>query len=257
MWFPAGLSARLWGQRIRRPFSNKTTSAILHFSPLVKPYPPEAFRGNANPEMEWHTAEACVQAANQAAAPAVWLGGVEPLLHPTIGKVTTALEQSRRYVFLDTGGCDLRKRVHEFQPSSRFFFAFQLCTEEIVRGGETGRIAMQRVSEALRIVKLSGFYACAHVIVGEQASVSETGRLLAALKARRFDGIVVSSGQDSTLPLRDSIHGKKIAEIRERIPSWRWRRFSQLLEASCLWTTDAKEPSDIQASGADACEESA
>lgn len=257
MRFPAGLSARLWGRRIRRPFGNKTTPAILHFSPLVKRYPPDALRENANPETEWHTPEACVQAANQAAAPAVWLGGVEPLLHPSIGKVTTALEQSRRYVFLDTSGTDLRKRVHEFQPASRFFFAFQLCTEEIAPGYEARGIAMQRVSEALRIVKLSGFCACAHVIVGAQTSVAETVRLFAALEASRFDGIVVSSAPDSTLPPRNSIHGKKLAEIRERVPSWRWKKFSQLLEASCAGTADAKEPSDVQARGSDACEESA
>jgi hypothetical protein len=257
MWFPVGLNARLWSQSIIKPFSRKPTSAIFHFSPLVKYFPPGARFESGVPETEWHTPEACVQAAKQTGSPAVWLGGVEPLLHPAVGKVTTALEQSGRYVFLDTRGADLRKRVHEFQPASRFFFAFQLSGDEIAENGGAVNRAFQSVAELLRIVKLSGFHACAHLVVSEQTSPVVAGPLFRSLETSLFDGIVVSSGGAPAGPARDMILGKKVAEITEMIPSKRWRKLSRILEASYLQAVTAKEQPSVQARGTDACEESA
>jgi hypothetical protein len=113
------------------------------------------------------------------------------------------------------------------------------------------------VTEALRIVKLSGFYACAHVLVGEQTSVDEIGRLFPALEARRFDGIVVSSGGSCAGAASDTILGNKLTETTEMIPSRRWRKLSRTLEASYLQTSAVKEQPNAQPRGADACEESA
>lgn len=257
MWFPTGLSARLWGHRISHAFSSKPAPAIFHLSPFVRHFPPSSRFEDAIPETEWHTPETCVQAAKQAGAPAVWLGGVEPLLHPAIGKVATALEESERYVFLHTSAVDLRKRIHEFRPTPQFFFAFKLGGEDAAQGQRIGQGASQKVIDALRVIKLSGFFACVHVSVGEQTRTSDIARLFDSLEASRVDGIAVSSGGASPDAARDTMLGKKLAEIRDLIPLSRWREFSQLLEASYLQTSAVKEQPNMQARGADACEESA
>jgi hypothetical protein len=257
MWFPAALSARLWGQRISRPFRGKPAPAIFHFSPLVRHFPPGALFEGVVPETEWHTPEACVQAANEVGAPAVWLGGVEPLLHPAIGKVTTALAQTGRYVFLDTAGADLRMRIHEFQPAERFFFAFQLSGDEIAQGVRAGCSDLQNVTEVLRIVKLSGFFACVHLVVGAQTSVAAMEPFFRMLEASRVDGIAASSGGASAGLASDAILGKRLAEITEIIPSRQWRKLSRILEASYLQTATVRERPNIEARGTDACEESA
>jgi hypothetical protein len=186
----------------------------------------------------------------------VWIGGVEPLLHPAIGKVTTALMQSGRYVFVDTSGGDLRKRVHEFQPAERLFFAFQLRGDEAAHGSKGGSRALQNVSEALRIVKLSGFLACVHLIVRAKTSVAEMEPLFRSLETSRVDGIAVSSGGASASDASDTAFGKKIAKIAGLIPSRPWRKLSRMLEASYLQTASARELAGVRTRGADACEES-
>jgi hypothetical protein len=257
MRFPAGLTARLWGQRISQSFHSKPDPAILYLSPFVKRFPSSSRYEGAVPGNEWHTPEACVQAADQAGARVVWLGGTEPLLHPAIGKVTTALVQSGRYVFLDTGAADLRKRVHEFQPAERFFFAFQLCGDDVACPGGAENGGFQNVTEALRVVKLSGFFACVHVCAGARTSAPEMGRLFASLEASRVDGIVVSSGGACATLARDAMLSQKAAEITGMIPARRWRKFSRMLEVSYLRTTSLEEQPNVRARSADACEESA
>jgi hypothetical protein len=257
MWFPVGLSARLCGQIIAQPFRSNPAPAIFHFSPGLGHLLPESLQESAASETEWHTPEACVQAAKQAGSPAVWLGGMEPLLHPAIGRVTAALEKSGRYVFLDTSGSDLPKKVHEFRPAERFFFAFRASCDDVAQDGGAHDGAFHNVNQALRIVKLSGFFACVHVIVSAQTSSPAVLSLLRLLEASRADGITVSSGGAYAGPSRDAVLGQKLSEITEMVPSWRWRDFSRTLEASYLQTSAAKEESNMQARGADACEESA
>jgi len=257
MWFPAGLSTRLWGHKFSQVLRGKRSPAIFQLSPLVRHFAPGVRFESAIPEAAWHTPEACVQAANQVGAPVVWIGRVEPLLHPGIGKVTTALAQSGRHVFLDTSGQDLRKRVHEFQPGERFFFAFQLGDSEVAYRGKGNSRAFQSVIEALRIVKLSGFFACVHLIVGTQTPVAEMEPLFRSLETSRVDGIAVSSDGASASDASDTAFGKKIAEITGMIPSRPWRKLSRMLEASYPQTAGVQEQAGVRTRGTDACEESA
>ena len=257
MRFPLALSARLSAQKISRTFGGKRAPLIFHFSPLVSHLPPDTRLDSVFPETAWHTPEAGVQAANLAQAPAVWLGGVEPLLHPGIGKVTTALEQSGRYVFLETGGADLRKRIHEFRPDPRFFFAFQISGDEVTGNPTAAERALRTVSETVRMVRLSGFFACAHLVVGAQTSVSEASRLFQALAQSNIDGLLVSSGGGCSGAASTAILNEKLREVRNAIPSRRWRKFSSLLDDSYPRAAPVKEPSHLQAREAGTCGESA
>src|SRR5207245_410781 len=54
-------------------------------------------------------------------SPVVWIGGSEPLHHPGISHLVRAITQTGHFVFLETDGTLLRRRIHEFQPVSRLF----------------------------------------------------------------------------------------------------------------------------------------
>src|SRR5258708_6921459 len=72
-------------------------------------------------------------------SPVVWIGGSEPLYHPGIAHLVRAITHSGHFVFLETDGTLLRRRMHEFQPVSRLFLTLRL---------EPG--APRRTSSALR-----------------------------------------------------------------------------------------------------------
>src|SRR5215510_14403911 len=45
----------------------------------------------------------------------VWIGGSELLIHPGMGHFVRAIARSGYFVFLETNGTLLRRRIHEFQ----------------------------------------------------------------------------------------------------------------------------------------------
>ena len=59
-------------------------------------------------------------------SPVIWIGGSEPLCHPGIAHLVRAITQSGHFVFLETTGTFLRRRIHEFQPVSRLFLTVRL-----------------------------------------------------------------------------------------------------------------------------------
>jgi len=175
---------------------------------------------------QWLSPEECVRLAG--ASPVLWLGGSEPLLHPEIGEVASALVQSGRHVFLHTSGVDLRKRIHEFRPQSRLFFAVEFAGRAGVHDARAGRPgAFSRAMESIRAAKLSGFLVCAHVTVDAQTGVCGIDELFETLDEKDVDGFVVSSGgaRHSAALVR------KLEEIRGIIRHGGWEQFSVLLES--------------------------
>src|SRR5713101_3140205 len=59
-------------------------------------------------------------------SPVVWIRGSEPLYHPGIAHLVRAITQNGHFVFLETDGALLRRRIHEFQPVSRLFLTVRL-----------------------------------------------------------------------------------------------------------------------------------
>ena len=120
MKFPILLSLDLLRSKVFRAFvSGRDSATIFHLSPAV-------FSSSNQKEID---AESDPNAAvmeipasiiSQTAAPVLWLGGEEPLQHPVIGRISAALNQAGRNVFLHTGGVRLRQRIHEFRPGELF-----------------------------------------------------------------------------------------------------------------------------------------
>lgn len=228
MRFPLRLAATLYSQKFSR---GSRSTPILFFSPLINHFGPIPQQEEVTPDFAWQTPEACVAAANRSRACVVWLGHAEPLLHPSIGKVVSALLQAGRYVFLHTSGFGLRKRIHEFQPHPCFFLALEAPNPDIP--GISSQAASQLFVEAIFGAGLSGFNRCAHVSVNAQTNAAQTAQLFDSLKAKGLEGFVVSSGCPPKTISDDSAF-RRLTEIRNAIPSRGWRNFSLILENSFL-----------------------
>jgi len=258
MRFPVRLCADLLRVIVSKHFSGGASSPIFRLSPLATRLANTDRLDEQSPEVAWYSPRECVRLADSQRAPVVWVGGVEPMLHPEIGKVASALTSSGRHVFVHTSGTGWRKRIHEFAPISRLFLAFEFGGMEAVHD----RIVQQpgcflRSLEAISAAKLSGFLVCAHVTVTGQTDPTEIGQLFEFLDARDVDGFVVSSGGNQTGPSTRSAVQEKLPEVRALVRSSRWTRFSQLLESSYSEPGAAPEFQEISSGQADACEESA
>src|SRR6516164_317936 len=66
------------------------------------------------------TVAQAVAAIEESGAPMVSIAGGEPLLHPEIDKMTQALLDRRRYVYLCTNALLLERKLDRFTPHSRF-----------------------------------------------------------------------------------------------------------------------------------------
>jgi len=195
-----------------------------------------------------------VQAAEKAGAVAVWLGGTEPLFHPAIGEITSALTDVGFYVFLHTSGVGLRKRIHEFKPVDQLFLAVEipLGADSQSSIASSQSVSLSTALEAVRVARLSGFHLCAHLTVPDAIDTADLSSQIHLLASQRVDGLVISSASSqSAVALRAAT---------ELIPSLAWRHFSRLLQSSyqdAVSLIDSQPASGSQTQPAEACEESA
>jgi MoaA/NifB/PqqE/SkfB family radical SAM enzyme len=258
MRFPVRLSAELFRTKVSRRLSGLASPPIFQLSPLVTHPANAAQVGEESPEHEWRSPSECLHLVESQRVPIVWLGRAEPMLHPEIGSVTSALISSGRHVFLHTGGAEVRKRMHEFAPVPRLFFTFEFAGREDVHDRFVEQPgSFRRNMEGIRVAKLSGFYVCAHVTVTDETDPAEIGQLFEFLDARDVDGFIVSSGGNQNFPSASDAAQEKLPEVRALVRCSRWTNFSLLLECSYTESATAPEGKEFAGGQAGACEESA
>lgn len=229
MHFPLRLRADLFRYRLLCALSSPAGAPIFRLSPLATHFSKQQHADASAADRQCLSPDECVRLSGSVASPVVWLGGFEPLQHPEIGEVTSALVQSGRHVFLHTSGVGLRKRIHEFHPHSRLFFAVEFAGREDVQdAGAASAGAFSLAMESIRAAKLSGFLVCAHVTVDAQTDVCGIDELFETLDEKGVDGFVVSSGGAG----RSAALARKLNEIRGIIRRSGWEHFSVLLESS-------------------------
>jgi hypothetical protein len=159
----------------------------------------------------------------------VWIAGSEPLEHPGIARFSNVLAASGRQVFLQTSGAELKRRLHEFQPSSRFWFALRFDAHQPSsdrRASDEGEFHIGR--EALRSARLSGFFTCAHLIFHPGTLSTDLERLHGELKPLDIDGILITSS--ATAPEL----AQQASALRRRLLRAPWGLFSRLVESAAL-----------------------
>jgi hypothetical protein len=147
-------------------------------------------------------------------SPVVWIGGSEPLNHPGTAHLVRAITGSGHFVFLETDGTLLRRRIHEFQPVPRLFLTVRFDAAAQLHASNNLRPRSSELAvEGLRAAQLSGLPAIAGLI-----------QFAHSLDA---DGIVITSangGADAAAVER------KTAEARKLVGSKWWESFSRLVE---------------------------
>ena len=72
------------------------------------------------------TVEQCLNALAECGAPIVSICGGEPMIYPHLGVLVREILKRKKHIYLCTNGMFIRKRLHEFTPSSRLFFNVHL-----------------------------------------------------------------------------------------------------------------------------------
>jgi hopanoid biosynthesis associated radical SAM protein HpnH len=135
----------------------------------------------------------CLQSVEDAGAPIVSICGGEPLIYPEIGALVRGILKRRKHIYLCTNGMFIRKRLHEFRPSSRFFFNVHLDGLE-----ETHDLAVERQGvfkaaiDGILAAKRAGFLVCTNTTIYKETNLDEIDRLLAYLTKLQVDGFMLS-----------------------------------------------------------------
>ncbi len=166
-------------------------------------------------------------------SPVVWIGGMEPLLHPGISHLVRAITKTGHFVFLETDGVHLRRRIHEFQPVSRLFLTVRLeagAQSSTSRSRRAG--AFELAAEGIRAARLSGFLICVHARVQVETELGEVAKLIRYAHSHDVDGIVITAengGSNSAKTEAEALR-RKAAEARKLIGSKWWESFSRLVQ---------------------------
>jgi molybdenum cofactor biosynthesis enzyme MoaA len=183
-------------------------------------------------------------------SPVVWIGGSEPLHHPGVAHLVRAITGSGHFVFLETDGTMLRRRIHEFQPASQLFLAVRLEPGAQLRMSKSPRAtAWELAAEGIRAARLSGFLICVHARVHAQTELAAMAVLIQFARSLEVDGMVVTSADtvsDCATPDAVALH-QKTAEARKLIGSKWWEFFSRLVEPVVSGEQDAAE--NVEESG--------
>ena len=148
----------------------------------------------------------------------VWIGGAEPLQRPEMARYVNTLAAAGREVFLHTEGILLRRRIHEFRPSSRFRFV--LTFDELTPSGDAA------VREAIRVAKLSGFLTCAVTPLRAARQLDVLAKMHAELHKLDLDGyLIVPAKPNPEL-------NRALLATRRLLLNRRWRRLSEMLDAT-------------------------
>ena len=161
-------------------------------------------------------------------SPVIWIGGSEPLLHPGIAHLVRAIAGSGHFVFLETDGTLLRRRIHEFQPMPRLLLTVRLEPALKAHAPSAFELAM----EGIRAARLSGFLICGHARVRPETELGETADVIQFARSLDVDGIVVTPANDGL----NSAHSgtvallRKTEEARKLIGGTWWESFSRMVE---------------------------
>jgi hypothetical protein len=219
MRFPLRLTAKLAKTRITRIWRTSQSAPLIEFID-----PTEVLHVGSTHPVSHQKMEGMIASH----APAVWIGGTEPLNHPGIAHFVLANALSGHFVFLETNGVLLRRRIHEFQPLPSVFLTVRLDARRAP--------AFELAVEGIRAARLSGFFTVVHSVVGEDMDKGELNGLSAFLSELQVDGwlITVASPGDEAI--------RKAGEARSLIPSRSWRHFSEHVERMLLSSAKARKP---------------
>ncbi len=137
--------------------------------------------------------EECLKAVDEAGAPIVSICGGEPMIYPEIGKLTRAILRRRKNIYLCTNGMFIKKRLHEFRRTSRFFFNVHLDGLEATHDKAVERDGVFKAAvEGIRAAKEAGFLVCTNTTIFKETDIDEIDALYTYLAKLGVDGFLLS-----------------------------------------------------------------
>jgi molybdenum cofactor biosynthesis enzyme MoaA len=257
MRFPLRLTADVALSLVARAMRvNKTPALVLQVAPDGKFYASFGAADSNGQPANGRIAEFNANSARQCESPIIWLGGCEPLEHAAVPRMTSDLTRAGRHVFLQTNGVLLRRRIHEFQPSSRLHLTIPFHGLEESHDLLTGRPGAYHIAmEAIRAARLSGFLICAQIVLHPGSPPGELAQLHHDLRNAHVDGMLVSPAELTTDMQR------RVTKARSQFLSRRWTLVSRLLDSVALRApirnhSEVARKDFLESAAAD-CEESA
>jgi hopanoid biosynthesis associated radical SAM protein HpnH len=178
------------------------------------------------------TVEQCLAAADDCGAPVVSICGGEPTIYPELPRLVRELLARKRHIYLCTHGMFIRRRLHEFRPSSRFFFNVHLDGLEATHDACVERPGVFREAiEAIKAAKAAGFLVCSNTTIYKQTDLREIAELFGYLQTLGVDGFMLSPAYSYV-----AVEEKELFMTRAQIHA-KFREASRLLEQFNLMTS--------------------
>jgi hopanoid biosynthesis associated radical SAM protein HpnH len=178
------------------------------------------------------TVAQCLAAADECGAPIVSICGGEPTIYPELDTLVTELLARKRHIYLCTHGMFIRRRLHQFRPSSRFFFNVHLDGLEATHDMCVERPGVFREAiEGIKAAKAAGFLVCSNTTIYKQTDLREIADLFGYLQTLGVDGFMLSPAYSYA-----AVQHKELFMTRAEIAS-KFREASQLLDEFNLMTS--------------------
>ncbi len=181
---------------------------------------------------EMLTVEQCIAAMEECGAPVVSICGGEPTIYPELGRLVREILERGRHIYLCTNGMFIRKRLHEFRPTSSFFWNVHLDGMERTHDLCVERDGVFREAiEGVKAAKAAGFLVCSNTTVYKETDLNEIAELYAYLHELGVDGYMISPAYSYSAVMTKDIFMSR-EEVREK-----FREVCQLLEKYNLMTS--------------------
>jgi hopanoid biosynthesis associated radical SAM protein HpnH len=137
--------------------------------------------------------EECWGAVDECGAPIVSICGGEPMIYPEIGQLVQGILRRKKHIYLCTNGMFIKRKLHEFKPTSRFFFNVHLDGMEETHDRAVERDGVfEAAIEGIKAAKAAGFLVCTNTTVFKETDMDEIDALYAYLTRLGVDGFMLS-----------------------------------------------------------------
>ena len=109
---------------------------------------------------EMLSVEECIQAVDECPAPVLTVTGGEPLMHPEIDKIISAIIEKKRHIYLCTNGILLADAIKKLKPNKYFNINIHIDGLTKTHDAIAGSKFFQRAINGIREAKRAGFKVC-------------------------------------------------------------------------------------------------
>jgi hopanoid biosynthesis associated radical SAM protein HpnH len=176
--------------------------------------------------------EQCLNALDECGAPVVSICGGEPMIYPDLDRLVREILKRRKHIYLCTNGMFIRKRLHEFRPTTKLFFNVHLDGLEKTHDLCVERDGVFREAiEGIKAAKAAGFLVCTNTTIFKETDLHEIRELFEYLASLDVDGFMISPAYSYAAVQTKEIFMSR-SDIREKFQSAR-----KLLEEFKLMTS--------------------